>query len=115
MKSIIQVSQEINVVVNGPPEVFRFPMAPGDFVCVDPDFIVVGDIPLLIPLSELTIGETLECERVTGHSANEVTGWIRKGQIALVVAVVGDNAFLWGRDHGYGWIDRQAVCRIQDV
>ena len=86
------------------------PIAPGDFVCIDPGFCVNGDIPL----TDRTIEQALEREAFTGKADNKVTGWIRKKQIALVVGVIADEVYLWARE-GRGWIKNDAVCRIQDI
>lgn len=85
-------------------------IAPGDAACVDPDFIVSGDIPL----RSRTTGQALEHEAFTGRSDNVVTGWIRKGQIVLVVGVFEDEAYVWARE-GRGWIGLDALCNINDL
>ena len=85
-------------------------VVPGDAVCIDPDFIVKGDIPL----RSRTIGQALEHEAFTGHADNEVTGWIREGQIALVVGVFEDEAYLWAKQ-GRGWIGVDALMNIHSL
>jgi hypothetical protein len=84
---------------------------PGDIACIDPNFIVGGDIPLL----SQTATQALEREAFTGHSDNTVTGWIRKGQIVLVVGVYEDQAYIWAREgEGRGWIALGTLRNIND-
>lgn len=75
-------------------------VCPGDavlFTCSD----VGGDVPLTQPHPM----EALEHEAFTGRSNLEATGWIRKGQIGLVLAVVDDHAFVLSREgSGWGWV-----------
>lgn len=75
-------------------------VCPGDAVVFTCDGIG-GDVPLTQPHPM----EALEHEAFTGRTNLEVTGWIRKGQIALVIGVIDDHAFVLSRDgNGWGWV-----------
>ena len=68
-----------------------------------------GDVPLTWPHPY----EALEHEAFTGRTKMETTGWIRKGQIGLVVAVIDNHAFLLSRiGDGWGWIDKQFLSTL---
>lgn len=68
-----------------------------------------GDIPLTQPHPS----EALEREAFTGRAGSETTGWIRKGQVALIIAVLDDHAFLLGREgDGWGWVDKQFLTSV---
>lgn len=95
-----------------PPEPHRFHVVPGDWVCLEPDCMITGDVPL----KDMTMMQALESEAFTGKSRSKVSGWIRTGDIALVVAVDDVEAYVWSREgSGRGWIDRQFICSIHDV
>lgn len=101
----------VNVVVpSSRREPHRPHIRPGDSVLFDCDGIG-GDVPLTWPHPM----EALEREAFTGRAAVETTGWIRKGQVALVIAVIDDHAFILGREgDGWGWVDRQFLMSVLD-
>jgi hypothetical protein len=106
------INNIVEIVLPTRKEPHRFHVCPGDWVCLEPDCLVRGDVPL----KGLTTLQALEREAFTGKAGTEVTGWIRTGDIALVVAVDDDEAYLWSREgSGRGWIDRQFICSIHDV
>jgi hypothetical protein len=73
--------------------------------------MVHGDVAL----QRFTMYETLEREAFSGGSQkNEVTGWIRTGEVALVIAVDDTHVFLWG-PQGSGWLDSMALVPLQDI
>lgn len=83
-------------------------VVPGDAVVFTCDGIG-GDVPLTQPHPMVA----LEHEAFTGRTNLEATGWIRKGDIALVVAVVDEHAFVLGRPgNGWGWIDSKFLSSI---
>ena len=90
-------------------EPWRPHLRPGD-ACVLGD-MVHGDVAL----QRFTMYETLEREAFSGGSQkNEVTGWIRTGEVALVIAVDDTHVFLWG-PQGSGWLDSMALVPLQDI
>lgn len=86
-------------------------VTPGDAVVFTYDGMG-GDVPLM-SLTQPHPNEALEHEAFTGMAILVPTGWIRKGQICIVIAVVDDYAFVLGREgNGLGWIDKKFLSNI---
>jgi hypothetical protein len=65
------------------------------------------DVPMTSPHPDLQ----LELEAARGRPNALVTGWFCSGDVALVVAVQGDYAYLW-MDHGRGWVNRGYIVIV---
>lgn len=85
-------------------------VCPGDAVLFTFDG-VGGDVPLTQPHPT----EALEHEAFTGKANLTATGWIRKGQIALVIAVIDDHAFVLGCEgNGWGWVKSDFLTSLRE-
>lgn len=83
-------------------------VCPGDAVVFTCDG-VGGDVPLTWPHPL----EALEHEAFTGRTNMEATGWIRKGQVGLVLAVIDDHAFVLAHEGcGWGWVKRDFLTSL---
>lgn len=78
-------------------------VCPGDAVTLACDYSEV--VPLVShPRSETDRG-ALERDPDSITGSGTITGWISKGDIALVIAVVGDGAFVLGSaGNDWGWV-----------
>jgi hypothetical protein len=65
------------------------------------------DVPMTSPHPDLQ----LEREAFTGRAEVTVTGWFWSGDVALVVAVKGDHAYLWS-NRGRGWVARGYIVAV---
>lgn len=100
----------VNVVTPVKSEPHRPRLCPGDAVTLDTRQ-VNGDVPML----RYNMYEALEREAFSGgRRKNEVMGWIRTGEVALVLTVDEHHAFLYA-PQGRGWIDRMFLVPLQEV